>query len=104
VYWTVGRVLLAKIQIRDITLSALGIEPDTTVQIPWWIGPYKNAFHPFAETLAAGLPGLTVRETEKMWRVGYLGRTPLISELMQNPKALRDAFDVLRRSLSDATN
>jgi 5-methylcytosine-specific restriction endonuclease McrA len=103
VFWTSDRVLLAKIRVGDITLSALGIEPDTTVQIPWFIGPHKSSFRPFAETLAAALPDATVYETEKMWRVRCRGRVPRLSELMQDTKAVQVAFRALHRALTHPT-
>lgn len=99
VFWTVKRVLLVKIQCEDITLSAIGVQPDANVQIPWSIGSYKQAFRSFAETLAAGLLDATVCETEKMWRVRCSNRLPRLSELMHDPEALRDAFIVLRHQL-----
>jgi 5-methylcytosine-specific restriction endonuclease McrA len=104
VFWKVGRVLLANIRVNDIALSALGVEANTTIQIPWSVGSYKRAFRPFAEILAAALPDATVYETEKMWRVRYLGRFPRISDLMQKPEAVRAAFNALHRSLTNPTN
>lgn len=100
VFWTLRQVLMVKIRGLDVTIEALGIETDTTVQIPWRIGPYKQEFRSFAETLAAALPGGTVYETEKMWRVRCFGRVPNISDVMQDPTALRDAFKALYYALN----
>lgn len=98
---SLGRVLLVRIEVKGTVLDALGIEPDTTVQVPWWIGPYKEAFFPFAETLAGGMTDAKLHETEKMWRVKSRGKLPRISELMENPAALRAAFQELHRALNN---
>ena len=102
VFWTLKQVLLVKISLHDTTIGALGIEADTTVQVPWWIGPYKQEFRPFAETLAAVLPGGTAYETEKMWRVHCFGRVPRISDLMQQPEGLRAAFEALELAIANS--
>jgi 5-methylcytosine-specific restriction endonuclease McrA len=99
VFWTVKKVLLVKCPAPAATIEAIGIESDGTVQIPWWIGPYKQAFRPFAEILAAAMPGGKPYETEKMWRVSCHGRFRRISDLMHDSQALSDAFQALNRAL-----
>jgi len=99
-FYTIKKVLIVKVPAESATIDALGIEADATVQIPWWIGPYKREFRSFAERLAAALPGGTAYETEKMWRVRCFGRTPSISEVMHDPEAVRAAFTALKCALS----
>lgn len=100
VFWKVNKVLLANIDAEAETISAIGIEADGTVQVPWSIGPYKQAFRPFAETLAAALPGGEVYETEKMWRVRCFGRFPRVSDLIHDPEAVHTAFKTLHHALN----
>jgi hypothetical protein len=100
VFWTLKHVLRVRIPARDTTIDVLGIEQDATVQVPWSIGPYKRSFRPFAETLAAALPGGTAYETNKMWRVRCFDRPPRISDLMQDPEGLSAAFKALHSALS----
>jgi 5-methylcytosine-specific restriction endonuclease McrA len=102
VFWTLEQVLLVKLPAPAATIAALGIERGATVQIPWSVGPYKQEFRSFAETLAAAMPGGSPYEREKMWRVSCFGRTPRLSDLIHDPNALRDAFLALHRQLSQA--
>ena len=92
---------MIKMPAPALTMGVLGIVPDGTVQVPWRIGPYKQEFRPFAETLAAALPDGTAYETKKMWRVHCFGRIPRISDLLHDPKALRIAFEILSESLKN---
>lgn len=99
VHWKLGRVFLVKVQVGTIDLHVLGIDPGQAVEIPWFIGPYKQAFRPFAEMIAAGVPGGAIYETDKMWRVKCFDHRPLLSDLVNDPTVLRDAFNALHHSL-----
>ncbi|TLU71814.1 HNH endonuclease [Lichenicoccus roseus] len=99
--WSLTQVLLLKIETWSGTISPIGLLPNGTVQLPWWIGPHKKAFRFFAETIAAAVPDGKAYETEKMWRVSSSGQVPRIAHLGQCPDAVRDAFEGLHRLVGD---
>jgi 5-methylcytosine-specific restriction endonuclease McrA len=104
------RYLMVKIPVEGEALNVLGVSPDLAVQVPWSTSviisgvrtSYKNELRPFAETLAAGLPDGGVLDADTMWRPQCGNRLPYLSELVQDPTVLRDAFAALHKSLAQS--
>jgi hypothetical protein len=73
------------------------------VEIPWFIGPHKAAFRPFAECIAAAIPGAVARETPKTWSVRMASGSKIaLPELLAAEeavvRALRELSHRLRQS------
>jgi hypothetical protein len=98
--WTCKKVLLIQMPAEDTVLDVIGIDQDGSIEIPWFIGDYKQKFRTFAETLAAAIPGAIAYETPKMWRVRKDGRNVQLAELLEASSGLRTAFEVLRAALA----
>jgi 5-methylcytosine-specific restriction endonuclease McrA len=100
VTWRINKVLIARIAVGTDWINVMGIEPDGSLQIPWFVGEHKKQFRSFAETLAAGIPGAVAYETPKMWRVAKPGKQRLhVLELLDHPTAFRAALEVLHTAL-----
>jgi 5-methylcytosine-specific restriction endonuclease McrA len=104
------RYLMVKIPVGGEALNVLGVTPDLVVQVPWSTSvtingvqtPYKSELRPFAEFVAAGLPDGKVICKKTMWRPQCGDRLPYLSELVQDPTVLRDAFEALHKSLGQS--
>lgn len=99
VSWSLNEALLVRMTAKGRSLGVLGIEADGGVQVPWMIGDEKQAFKAFALTLGQAIPGSSVYETPRMWRVK--GREGLVTvhELLDASDAVREGLAELRRTL-----
>jgi hypothetical protein len=60
----------------------------------------REWFRGFAKTREEGIPGVTARETARMWNVTNVDKTRLsVLELLDRPAVLRAALDALHKSL-----
>lgn len=75
--WRIGKVLLIYVPYKADKLSVIGVESNGNVHIPWWIGPHKDAFKTFAQTVSTAVPMSTWYETDKLWTVRNPPRSPL---------------------------
>jgi 5-methylcytosine-specific restriction endonuclease McrA len=83
VSWKVRKTLLVEVRAGGLTIIPLAVQADGTVEAPWSVGPSKDIFRPFAEALASAVPGASVYETPKMWRVRVGGRSLAANELVE---------------------
>lgn len=93
VSWAARAYLIVRMTKGATQISVLGIAPDGTVEVPWDIGPHKDAFRPFVEVIAGGIAGAECYETAKMWRVRRAGRPIGLGDLMAARGVLRSAFE-----------
>jgi 5-methylcytosine-specific restriction endonuclease McrA len=94
------KVLIVRMSVGDINLAVFGILPDGRVEIPWSIDGEKMAFRPFAEMLAAAIPGAVVYETPKLWNISMpANRRITLQELLQAEPDFRDAWVRLRSDM-----
>lgn len=106
VSWRLNEVLLIYVPSKDGLLSVFGIEPDGKAQVPWWIGPHKRHFQPFAEAVAAAVPGAVAYETPRMWCVRKTGCNPrsrqnlTVTDLLDAAPAIKSALSALNRVLT----
>jgi len=85
------------------TIIPIGATRTGDVEIPWFIGPHKAAFRPFAEYIAAAIPGAVVRETPKTWSVRMAGgRKIALPELLAAEVAVVRALRELSKRLHPA--
>ncbi len=94
VSWKVRKTLLVEVRVGGVAIIPLAVQADRTVEVPWSIGPCKDIFRPFAETLANAVPGASVYETPKTWRVRVGGRSLEATGLV-------DARDAVCAALAD---
>ncbi|MGI4795797.1 MAG: HNH endonuclease [Janthinobacterium lividum] len=107
VSWSMGRLLMVRMKVGSSYIMPLAVEADGTLQVPWFIGPHKDAFRSFTEVLAAAMPHGRSYETPKMWRVRCGHKMPTLADLTGDVEALREAFFALWNRLlkvEDATS
>lgn len=101
VSWHVGKVLLVRLTVGDLVIDAIGIEPDGTVQIPWFIAETKEQFRSFAESIANAIPGAECYETTKAWAVSLSGKKRMtINDLLIADQVVVSAFANLKTRLN----
>lgn len=101
VTWKLHAVLIVQMSAGREALAILGITPDGGVEIPWDIAGYKQKFRPFAEAVAAAIPGAVAYETPKMWRVRKDGHNVTVTDLLEVAPILRAALANLHAALTD---
>jgi 5-methylcytosine-specific restriction endonuclease McrA len=105
--WGLDKVLVVRMRSKDHPLWIFGILPDGSVEIPWFIGTYKQEFRAFAEAIAAAIPGTVAYETPKLWSVRKMsakgvrkrGERILVSELLAASATVRTALEQLSLSV-----
>lgn len=107
VSWSIRKVLIARMQVAGITATFMGVEPNGGVHIPWSIQDDQGAidgrqlFRRFVKVLEEGIPGITARETARMWNVTRIDKKRLdVLELLDRPTVVRAALDALYESLN----
>lgn len=105
VSWSLNKVLIVRIAVREASLSVFGIEASGGVHVPWSIGTHKVAFRNFAISLAAAMPDATAYETPKLWSVRKANRTLIsISEILGADQAVTGALRRLRADVMASTS
>jgi 5-methylcytosine-specific restriction endonuclease McrA len=96
----VREVLLVRLTAGAEKIDVFGIERTGEIEVPWMIGPHKRAFRPFAEKLAAMIPGGEVYETPKIWRVKRHGCRLTVADILGVSDDLKAAMGELAMRLS----
>jgi len=82
------------------TIIPVAVTRTGAVELPWYIGPHKAAFRPFAERIAASIAGAVARETPKTWTVQMADRRKLtVADLLSVQPALISGLMELRGRL-----
>lgn len=101
VSWSANEVLIVRMVVGGFTVQFFGVQPDLAVQVPWATNAPKQNLREFAEFLAAGIPEAVVRETPKLWNVGFPPeKTVRFESLLNRPDEVRQAIEVLHARLS----
>lgn len=97
---SLNKYLIVRMEVGSDVLQLFGIGNDGLVEIPWAASGYKNLLKPFAEQIAAALPGAIARETSKLWTVRMPPTKPVeLLALLGAQPAIREALANLHTAL-----
>ncbi len=99
----INKECVIRLKVNGSTITPLAILRNGDVNLPWYIGPHKAAFRPFAERVAATIAGAVAYETPKNWSVRMHDKRPLnVDELLAIQPVLVSALIDLRARLLTA--
>jgi hypothetical protein len=100
VTWKLNKILIVHVTIGKDVLGILGIGPDGLIHVPWDVAGRKDAFRPFAETIANAIPGAMAYEKLTHWVVSKADKRRInVMEFLKAADTLRPALKLLQSAL-----